>query len=118
MYNIMAIKSCFSFGCAFLLGAVTLCIVLFVIGIGDTTDNTNQQTLQYVEVTGKKGTVTLHTDMPKDSVRMLLGKPSTVDLSSTAFGDFEDWGYRIRNKYIADLRLHFVDGKLKEVHQN
>jgi len=43
-------------------------------------DNLNQEPeVQYVEVKGKKGNVTLHTGMPKDSVQTLVGKPDKVD---------------------------------------
>lgn len=73
--------------------------------------------VQYVEVKGKKGNVTLHTGMPKDSVRILVGKPDNVELRS--YGNaLEDWGYKIRNSYVPDLEINFEDGKLKSLRQD
>lgn len=74
--------------------------------------------VQYIEVKGKKGNVTLHTGMLKDSVRILVGKPDEVNLRSYGSTNLEDWGYKIRNSYISDLDLHFEDGKLKRIRQN
>lgn len=36
--------------------------------------------IQYFDVLGKNGEVTLHTYMPKDSVKILLGKPDNIDV--------------------------------------
>jgi hypothetical protein len=42
--------------------------------------NLNQEAeVQYIEVKGKKGNVTLHTGMPKHSVKILVGKPDEVN---------------------------------------
>ena len=73
--------------------------------------------VQYIEVKGKKGNVTLHTGMTKDSVRILVGKPDNVELRS--YGNaLEDWGYKIRNNYVPDLEINFEAGKLKSLRQN
>lgn len=81
--------------------------------------NLNQEAeVQYVEVKGKKGNVTLHTGMPKDSVQRLVGKPDQVDLRSYGSTTLEDWGYKIKNSYVSDLDIHFENGKLKSVRQN
>jgi hypothetical protein len=82
------------------------------------TDNLNQEAeIQYIEVKGKKGSVTLHTGMTKDSVRILVGKPDNVELRS--YGNaLEDWGYKIRNNYVPDLEINFEAGKLKSLRQN
>jgi preprotein translocase subunit SecA len=73
--------------------------------------------VQYIEVKGKKGNVTLHTGMTKDSVRIFLGKPDNVELRS--YGNaLEDWGYKIRNNYVPDLEINFEAGKLKSLRQN
>ena len=73
--------------------------------------------VQYIEVKGKKGNVTLHTGMTKDSVRILVGKPDNVALRS--YGNaLEDWGYKIRNNYVPDLEINFEAGKLKSLRQN
>ena len=82
-------------------------------------DNLTKQDgeVQYIEVKGKKGNVTLHTGMTKDSVRILVGKPDNVELRS--YGNaLEDWGYKIRNNYYPDLEINFEAGKLKSLRQN
>ena len=78
----------------------------------------NQETeVQYIEVKGKKGAVTLHTGMTKDSVRILVGKADNVELRS--YGNaLEDWGYKIRNNYVPDLEINFEAGKLKSLRQD
>ncbi|HKZ67816.1 MAG TPA: hypothetical protein VJ111_15730 [Chitinophagaceae bacterium] len=73
--------------------------------------------VQYIEVKGKKGNVTLHTGMSKDSVRILVGKPDEVELRSYE-NALEDWGYKIKNRYVSDLEINFEDGKLKSLRQN
>ena len=80
--------------------------------------NLNQEAeVQYIEVKGKKGNVTLHTGMTKDSVRILVGKPDNVALRS--YGNaLEDWGYKIRNNYVPDLEINFEAGKLKSLRQD
>ncbi len=88
--------------------------------------NLNQEAeIQYVEVKGKKGHVTLHTGMPKDSVQILVGKPDEVRLNTYGSSTHESWGYKINNKHglpkeyqISDLDIDFVDGKLKNVRQD
>src|SRR5436190_7187578 len=88
--------------------------------------NLNQEAeIQYIEVKGKKGNVTLHTGMPKDSVQILVGKPDEVSLNTYGSSTHESWGYKINNKYglpkklqISDLDIDFVDGKLKNVRQD
>lgn len=82
-------------------------------------DNLNlEPEVQYVEVKGKKGKVTLHTGMPKDSVQTLVGKPDKVDLHSIGNTAYETWGYKLKNNYISDLDIEFKDGKLKSVRQD
>jgi hypothetical protein len=73
--------------------------------------------VQYVEIRGKKGVVTIHTGMPKDSVRIIVGKPDQVNLRNIAGVSYEDWGYKITSEYSSDLDLEFEEGKLKNVHQ-
>lgn len=73
--------------------------------------------VQYIEVKGKKGNVTLHTGMVKDSVQMLVGKPDEIDLYKVGHTNFEKWGYKLKNKYISDLDIDFEDGKLEGVRQ-
>ena len=74
--------------------------------------------IQYVEIKGKKGTVTIHTGMPKDSVQMLVGKPDEINLFESGNTSYEEWGYKLGNKYGTDLDIKFKDGKLEGVRQN
>ncbi len=80
--------------------------------------NQSQETnVQYVEIRGKKGVVTIHTGMPKDSIRIIVGKPDQVNLRNIAGVSYEDWGYKITSEYSSDLDLEFEEGKLKNIHQ-
>jgi hypothetical protein len=84
--------------------------------LGDNFANQKAE-VQYIEVKGKKGNVTLHTGMTKDSVRILVGKPDNVALRS--YGNaLEDWGYKIRNNYVPDLEINFEAGKLNSDRTN
>jgi hypothetical protein len=56
--------------------------------------------------------------MPKDSVQILVGKPDQVRLNTFGGSAHENWGYKLKNKYLADLEIDFVDGKLEGVRQN
>lgn len=76
--------------------------------------------VQYVEVKGKNGVVSLYTGMTKDSAQTLLGKPDLVNLHSI----FEEWSYKIDNKHglpeefqLPDLIINFQEGKLSAVKQ-
>ena len=80
-------------------------------------DEVQSEVLQYFEIQGPKGEVTLHIGMEKDSVRILLGKPRSVDVDSNVLGTFEEWSYRVRSKYIEDLTISFENGELKSVRQ-
>jgi hypothetical protein len=87
--------------------------------VSDNLQNLNQETeVEYIEIKGKKGNVTLHTGMPKDSVQMLVGKADKVDLYKIGYTNYEKWGYKLKNKYISDLDIEFKDGKLEGVRQN
>jgi hypothetical protein len=80
--------------------------------------NLNRETeVQYIEVKGKKGNVTLHTGMTKDSVKILVGKPDEVNLDEIGNTHFEKWGYKLKNKYISDLDIDFKDGRLNGARQ-
>lgn len=85
----------------------------------------NQVQYQYVEVKGKKGNATLYIGMSKDSVQVLVGKPDEVRMNTIGNSTYENWGYKINNKYglpkkyqTADLTIDFRDGKLKGVQQD
>lgn len=78
----------------------------------DLDDANEQPETQYVEVRGKKGRVELHTGMPKDSVRIRVGKPDDVDLYLIGDKTRETWRYYIKDKYISDLNIKFENGRL------
>ncbi|MBS1523760.1 MAG: hypothetical protein JST50_22340 [Bacteroidetes bacterium] len=81
--------------------------------------------IQFIEIKGKKGNVTLHTGMSKDSVRILVGKPDKVNLYEITHTSYEEWGYKIINKHgipteyqMPDLHIDFKDGRLSGVRQD
>ncbi len=82
------------------------------------TSSENNIQVQSIDIKGRKGNVTVHTGMPKDSVLLLLGKPDEVDLRTFGNTTFEDWGYKLKKGYSSDLDINFKDGKLKGVRQN
>lgn len=118
-------------------GAILLYLILYVISIRTEnsekeqlkrqlvetvsqglTDLNNEAEVQYVEVKVKNRKVTLHTGMSKDSVQTLIGKPDEVTLYTIGNSTHESWGYKLKNKYVSDLDIEFVDGKLEGVSQN
>ncbi len=72
----------------------------------------------YIEIRGKKGYVSVYFGMPKDSVKLLLGKPDEVEYSKIGKEAHETWSYKIRNRYIADLRFEFRNGRMNRVDQD
>lgn len=103
----------------FIGGFITgILVFYFALSVIFSNDQKNEIPAQYIEVTGKKGSVTLYTGMPKDSIKLLVGKPDNVDLSEIGDYHFEKWGYKLKNNYISDLNIDFVDGKLTGVRQD
>lgn len=103
-------------GCVFVLGFLAAIFLLFLAAyIFDDSD------IQYIDIQGCHGEVTLHTNMSKDSVKILVGKPSRVDLRAYPDGTFEDWEYKIPKQ--GDFgtsrwfKISFVNGELKEIHE-
>lgn len=87
--------------------------------ISNNLSSQNQEAdVQYVEVKGKKGNVTLHTGMSKDSVKLLAGKPDKVNLFSLRGISYETWGYKLKNDYLSDLDIEFENGKLKSIRKD
>lgn len=96
---------------------ITGLIVGLAIYTEDIENRMVKTTIEYVEIRGKKGSVEVYIGMPKDSVRMLVGKPDGVDMRNTFGTTYEDWGYKINNRYSSDLDIHFEDGRLQSVQQ-
>lgn len=74
-----------------------------------------EPTIQYIEVIGKKGKATLHNNMTKDSVQILLGKPDKATMNTYSNKVHENWDYDINKDYSLDL--DFENGKLTNVNQ-
>lgn len=79
------------------------------------------ENIQYIDIRGKHGEVTVHTYMTKDSVKILVGKPTRVDLRTYGNDAHEDWEYIFQGEGLygtpRELRISFINGKLKEIHE-
>ena len=77
------------------------------------------QNIQYVDIRGKHGEVTVHTYMSKDSVKILVGKPTRVSLMTIGNDAHEDWIYEFsgegRYGSTRELNISFVNGKLRDI---
>ena len=74
--------------------------------------------IQYVEVKAGDRYVTLHTKMHKDSVKILLGRPSKIDMHSYANDVGETWMYKYADdRYGHSLMIRFNNGKLESIQQ-
>lgn len=77
-----------------------------------------QRNTQSFELITKKGVIKLHTYMPKDSVKILMGRPQSTDINDYGYGEaHETWKYKGTNRYIDEFTIEFVNGKLKSVDQ-
>ncbi len=86
---------------------------------GDYIDENGEQNIQSFELTTKKGIVKLRTYMPKDSVKILMGRPQSTDVQNNEFnGEVDEtWKYKGSNKYVDEFTIEFTNGKLKSVRQ-
>ena len=114
----------------FIGGVICTIGALFIIGLAfssrqspedliqERRDELKLTNLQYFELSTPKGDITLRTYMPKDSVKMLMGKPTSVDVSNLGVvGVHETWEYKGSNRYINEFTLEFVNGELESVSQ-
>jgi len=112
-------KSFLLFTGGFVTGIFVTLFVLFIIGIGLSANHLeNEDEIQYIEITGKKGEVTVFTGMSKDSVQMVVGKPDDIELNEILNTYYEKWGYKLENDIIPNLVIEFENGELKGVRQN
>lgn len=82
------------------------------------TDKDEQRNIQSFELTTKNGIVKLHTYMPKDSVKILMGRPQSTDINDYGYGEaHETWKYKGTNRYVDEFTIEFTNGKLKSVRQ-
>lgn len=102
-----------------IIGCIVTLAVLYILAPSPNTPNSHKNykyNIQYIEVTGKNGPVTLHNYMPKDSVQILLGKPDKVFMQTYGVNlVHENWDYEINDDYRLDL--DFENGKLTNVNQ-
>ena len=68
--------------------------------------------VSYFDAKTKKGKVKLHTGMPKDSVLLLAGEPDEFRSTTIQGHNMEHAGYKISNRYVADLEFTFIDGEI------
>lgn len=84
-------------------------------------ENPLPENTQYIDIRGKHGEVTVHTNMTKDSVKILVGKPTRVELRTYGNDAHEDWEYIFQGEGLygtpRELRISFINGKLKEIHE-
>ncbi len=97
------------------LGCATglLIFIFFSFLFSSTSDNKEEEQVQYFEVTTKNGTFTLHTLMPKDSVKMVMGKPDDTNIS--VIGEFVLETYIYKKENYHNLEIEFENGKLRSV---
>ena len=83
------------------------------------TNENEQRNIQSFELTTKKGIVKLHTNMSKDSVQILMGRPQTTDINDYGYNGevHETWRYMGTNRYIDEFTFKFINGNLKSVSQ-
>ncbi len=86
---------------------------------GNYTDENGEQNIQSFELTTKKGIVKLRTYMPKDSVKILMGRPQSTDVQNNEYNEevSETWKYKGTNRYVDEFTIEFSNGKLKSVDQ-
>ncbi|MBQ3325180.1 MAG: hypothetical protein IJG81_10120 [Muribaculaceae bacterium] len=116
-------------GCGFLAGVAVSILAMVIWGISVSNnsipisgveeqesifdDVTDEGDVRYFDVKSKKGEARIHTGMPKDSVIMLLGKPT--QFMSTEYSDeitYESGPYDTNI-----LTISFEDGKVSSVIQ-
>ncbi len=66
----------------------------------------------------KKGKVTLHTGISKDSVIILVGEPDKISSHSSGSNIIENIGYKVKNEDFTDLNFEFKNGVLVSFVQN
>jgi hypothetical protein len=80
-------------------------------------DEIERDITQSFELTTKTGIVKLHTNMLKDSVQILMGRPESTDVNSTSDRVYEEWKYKGANEYRYEFTIEFMNGRLKSVRQ-
>ena len=83
------------------------------------TDENGESNNESFELTTKKGIVKLHTNMSKDSVKILMGRSESTSIDDSDINGevIETWKYKGTNTYIDEFTIKFSNGKLKSVSQ-
>lgn len=79
-----------------------------------------RRNIQWFELSTRKGIVKLHTYMPKDSVKMRMGRPHTTSIRTYGDDVHEKWEYEKKvydDMYTTEFSFEFVNGELKSVYQ-
>lgn len=87
--------------------------------IGDRNIDEYEDNNESFELTTQKGVIKLHTNMPKDSVKILMGRPKSTSIDDSGFNGevVETWKYKGSNTYIDEFTILFSNGKLKSLSQ-
>lgn len=110
----------------FILGFIAGGVCLFVFGLFAmlyiNNGSERYDDIDYFEVNGCNGVVTLHTYMSKDSVRLLVGAPADTTFTYNEYENCETWTYEFDDQrsqdHIRILKLRFEDGWLYSVSDN
>lgn len=83
------------------------------------TDENGESNNESFELTTKKGIVKLHTNMSKDSVKILMGRPESTSIDDSGYNGMvtETWKYKGTNTVFDEFTILFTNGKLKSVSQ-
>lgn len=83
------------------------------------TDENGESNNESFELTTKKGIVKLHTNMSKDSVKILMGRPESTSIDDSGYNGIvtETWKYKGTNTVFDEFTIQFTNGKLKSVSQ-
>ncbi len=81
------------------------------------TEEEEQTYKQWFELPTKDGEISMYVNMPKDSVKLVMGKPNSVDVMSFGQSVRETWEYRRSNRFSSDITITFLNGELINVSQ-
>ncbi len=109
-------------GVIFTIVIVGVLILAFVVphhksSLQERREEIKKRNIQYFELSTSNGDIKLHTYMPKDSVKILMGKPNSIDVNNMGIGVHETWRYKGSNRYTDEFRFEFFEGELESVNQ-
>lgn len=83
----------------------------------EVSEERQEQDYHSFEISTKDGVITLHTNMHKDSVKILMGRPDLIDVDNLGNNVHEKWEYMGRNSYIPEFTIKFINGELESIDQ-